>query len=113
MVKEGEEFCPMCRNHLSYYDTVRRIVRKEGRITRRAYIRRLRCDNCGRIHRELPSFILPYKQYEARIIRGVISGIITPETSGFEDYPCEATMKLWRAKIARSIMRKGSSMNLT
>ena len=107
MVREGEEFCPNCRNPLSYYDTVRRIVRKEGQVTRRAYIRRLRCENCGRIHRELPSFILPYKQYEARIIRGVIAGLITPATLGFEDYPCEETMRLWHAKFARAIVRGG------
>ena len=94
----------MCRNPLSYYDTVRRIVRKEGRITQRAYIRRLRCDNCGRIHRELPSFILPYKQYEARIIRGVVAGLITPETPGFEDYPCEAVMRIWNARKLQALL---------
>lgn len=104
MVREGEEFCPMCRNRLSYYDTVKRIVKKEGRVTRRAYIRRLRCEHCGKIHRELPSFILPYKQYEARIIRGVIAGIITPETLGFEDYPCEAVMRIWITRKSQGLL---------
>lgn len=104
MVQKGEELCPNCRSRLFYYDTVKRIVRKEGRITRKAYIRRLRCDNCGRIHRELPDFILPYKQYEAGIIRGVVAGIITPETSGFEDYPCEETMRIWRTRNLQGIL---------
>lgn len=95
MVRVGEEFCPKCRNRLSYYDTVRRIARKEGRKTRRLYIRRLRCPKCGRIHRELPDIIFPYKQYEAEIIQGVVQGRITADTEGFEECPCEGTMRTW------------------
>lgn len=38
------------------------------------------------MHRELPDFIFPYKQYEAEIIIGVLEGFITCETLGFEDY---------------------------
>ena len=30
------------------------------------------------------------------IIIGVIEGLITCETFGFEDYPCEMTMIRWR-----------------
>ena len=26
---------------------------------------------------------------------GVIEGLITPETLGYEDYPCEMTMHRW------------------
>lgn len=56
---------------------------------------RLRCCNCHAVHRELPDFIFPYKQYEADIIIGVLEGLITCETLGFEDYPCEMTMIRW------------------
>lgn len=104
MVRVGEKFCPKCRNPLSYYDTVRRIVRREGRKTRRLYIRRLRCLDCGRIHRELPDVIFPYKQYEAGIIQGVIQGRITPNTEGFEEYPCEETMRLWRTRKSQGLL---------
>ena len=103
MIREGEEF-PNCRNPLSYYDTVRRTVLGAGGSKRRAYIKRLRCENCGRIHRELPDFIFPYKRYEADIIRGVIEGRVTSETEGFEDYPCEATMRLWRARNLQGVL---------
>jgi len=95
MVKVGEITCPKCGADLKYYDTVRRTVRTKQRKVRRAYIRRLRCPVCGSIHRELPSFIFPFKQYEKEIILGVLDGLITPETLGFEDYPCEATMQYW------------------
>ena len=47
------------------------------------------------LHRELPKFLFPYKQYEADVIKGVLDGFITSDTLGFEDYPCEATMRLW------------------
>ena len=104
MVREGEKICPECRNRLSYYDTVRRIVLLKGRRKRRAYIRRLRCEQCRRIHRELPNYIFPYKQYEAEIIRGVIAGFITPETEGYEEYPCEETMRLWIARNSQGLL---------
>lgn len=31
-------------------------------------IRRLRCEDCRRIHHELPAFLLPYKRYQALCI---------------------------------------------
>ena len=95
MVRTGDDICPVCRQTLQYYDTIRRVVRTKGRVTIRAYIRRLRCTGCGTIHRELPDYIFPYKQYEAEIIQGVIEGLITSDTLGCENYPCEATMKIW------------------
>jgi hypothetical protein len=37
-------------------------------------------------------------RYESEIIIGVLEGLITCETLGYEDYPCEATMRRWRAR---------------
>ena len=104
MVRVGEELCPMCRNRLSYCDTVKRTVLLQGRQKRRAYIRRLRCEGCGRIHRELPDFIFPHKLYESGIIRGVVAGLITPDTEGFEEYPCEGTMRYWRTRNSQGVL---------
>lgn len=53
------------------------------------------------LHRELPSSIIPYKEYESEIIIGVIEGLITPETLGYEDYPCEMTMNRWLSEKNR------------
>jgi hypothetical protein len=36
-------------------------------------IRRLGCVNCGRIHHELPDFLVPYKRYEAECIEKVLT----------------------------------------
>lgn len=90
--------CPDCGGDLKHYDKIRRIVRTKGREKHWVYIQRLRCIRCRKIHRDLPEFIFPYKQYDGRIIQAVVDGVITPETLGYEDYPCEMTMKRWTRK---------------
>lgn len=98
MVSMDMPTCPKCGGELKYYDRVQRIVRTKARITEWLDIRRLRCGVCGSLHRELPEELFPYKQYEAEIIIGVLEGLITCETLGFEDYPCEMTMSRWTAQ---------------
>lgn len=95
MVISNVSDCPNCGGYLKYYDSVPRTVRTKGRATRQVKIRRLRCSECKSMHRELPDYILPYKQYEAPVINGVLDGSITPETIECEDYPCEVTMLRW------------------
>ncbi len=104
MVVKGESTCPKCGGELKYYDQVQRIVRTKGRKTWKIPMRRLRCMKCGALHRELPELIFPYKQYEAEVIIGVLEGLITCETLGFEDYPCEMTMIRWLANFATPFM---------
>ncbi len=60
-------------------------------------IRRLVCTNesCHSLHRELPDILAPYKHFELDIITGVLDGLITADTEGFEDHPCEETMHQW------------------
>lgn len=97
MISNNELKCPKCGGNLKYYDSVKRIVRTKGRFTKKVIIRRMRCVCCGSLHRELPDFMLPYKQYEADVVLGVVEGLISSDTLGFEDYPCEMTMVRWRA----------------
>ena len=104
MVSNNESTCPNCDGKLKYYDKVNRIVRSKRRSTKWITIRRMKCQVCGGLHRELPDDIFPYKQYEAEIIRGVLEGFITPETIGFEDYPCEMTMIRWDAQKSQLLL---------
>ena len=99
MIRKGQTKCPCCGGELKYYDKVKRIVRTKSRRSCYINIQRLKCQECGSIHRELPSFLFPYKQYEAEMIKGVLEGLITSGTLGFEDYPCEMTMKRWKMSI--------------
>lgn len=98
MVGKEAAVCPKCGGDLKYYDSVQRLVRTKHRKTWRISMRRLRCAKCGALHRVLPDLLFPYKQYESEVILGVIEGYITYETLGFEDYPCEATMRRWRSQ---------------
>lgn len=95
-----EQSCPRCGRKMKYYDTVRRIVRTKNRKISRAYVPRMRCPVCGSIQRILPDYIFPFKQYEVEIIIGVVEGLITSDTLGFEDYPCEATMNRWQEEYS-------------
>ena len=95
MVNDTGMVCPICGGILKYHDRVRRILRSKGRASDYIQVRRMRCTKCGSIHRALPKFVIPYKQYEAEVINGVLEGYITPDTIGYEDYPCEATMARW------------------
>jgi hypothetical protein len=104
MIGIGETACPNCGGGLKHYDTVQRIVLSKGRAARRVEMRRLRCAKCGGVHREFPDYILPYKQYESDIIQGVLEGLITSDTLGFEDYPCEMTMARWRARNLQAML---------
>lgn len=101
MSNEIKQICLMCGSLLKYYDSVPRIVRTKARKTECVKVKRFRCPKCGDIHRDLPDYIFPYKQYEAEIIIGVLEGFITCETIGFEDYPCEMTMLRWMAQKAQ------------
>lgn len=104
MVTCDESICPNCGGDLKYYDSVRRIVRMNKRRIKWIKIRRLRCSTCGCVHRELPSYILPYKQYEAEIIQGVLEDLITCETFEYEDYPCEVTMIRWKTQKTQLLL---------
>lgn len=109
MISNNESICPKCGDKLKYYDSVKRIVRTKYGRKSKVNIRRFRCKQCGSTHRELPDFIFPYKQYEADIIIGVIEDLITCETLGFEDYPCEMTMFRWRLFPPRLFLLKAVS----
>jgi hypothetical protein len=104
MIREDVMICPICEGALRYYDSVRRIVRTKYGKTDFVLIRRMRCCECNSFHREIPEFIFPYKHYEKEIIIGVVEGLITYNTIGFEDYPSELTMARWIRTIDISLL---------
>ena len=96
MIRRNGDKCPKCKGEIKYYDTVVRTVILENHWKARLAIKRYRCVNCKSVHRMLPKYILPYKQYHAKIIQGVIDGDITEDLIDYEDYPCSETMKRWK-----------------
>lgn len=95
MVIRNTSTCPDCGGELKHYDRVPRLVKTKGGEKQWIKVKRVRCTECSKVHRDLPNYILPYKHYESDIISGVVNGIISTATLGFEDYPCEMTMKRW------------------
>lgn len=63
MVSNDKSICQNCGSKLKRYDKVSRIVRTKGGKTSWIEIERFRCPVCGQIHRELPDYVFPYKQY--------------------------------------------------
>ncbi len=99
MVTGIEKLCPICNSQLIFFDKTKRIVKTKGGKVCWVKINRLKCTGCGSVHRAIPNYILPYKHYEAELINGVIEGLITSDTLGYEDYPCESTMNIWRRNM--------------
>lgn len=56
----------------------------------------MKCPHCGRIHRELPDCIVPYKHYTSEIISGVLDGVVSQDDEDSEDCPCHETMERWK-----------------
>lgn len=106
MIKKDDERCPICGGELRYYDKIKRVIRSKYRLSRKITVRRMKCSNCQSVHREIPVCLFPYKQYEAEMILGVLEGIITSDTYGFEDYPCEITMKRWLSQKTQLLLWK-------
>lgn len=45
-------------------------------------IRRLRCTLCGKIHHELPDFIVPYKRFSSKLITAILEQPEIQEING-------------------------------
>ena len=73
-------------------------MKLEGGERKSLRIERLQCTNegCRRIHNVLPDCLVPYKHYASEVISGVLDGVIAPDDTEDEDYPCEATMLRWK-----------------
>ena len=97
MIFSDNENCPKCSGELLHYDTLKRSVRTKYGKKYYIFIERRKCSKCGSYHRLIPNIIIPYKRYEAEIITGVVEGLIDSDTLGFEDYPCDRTMEMWRS----------------
>ena len=98
MVSDDTTVCPLCGGTLKYYSTVKRKVKRGNDLVANVYLPRLRCMSCGKEHRALPSFVLPYKHYDATIIRGFAAGLYSTDELRFENYPSESTVRRWKAE---------------
>ena len=88
--------CPYCGGLLSYRDSVFRNVKNLLSEVRRFLLRRLLCQVCEKLHRELPDIIQPYKHYETDVIQAVIEDSEDMSSCGADN----ATIRRWKAEFA-------------
>lgn len=88
--------CKRCGGELKHRDYVKRIVKTKGGEKTFIQIERMICKSCGSIFRILPEGLEPFKHYEKEVINGVIEGLITTDTLGYENFPTELTMERWK-----------------
>ena len=89
-------FCPQCGGRLRYRDSVLRNVKNLLSEAMRFLLRRLKCQACGKLHRELPNTICPYKHYEADVIQAVIDGSEEASSCSADD----STIRRWKSGFA-------------
>ena len=94
-VKSKEvSICPCCGESLSGYDHHLRLLRLRCGSKVRLLVPRAFCRNCHRLHTQLPSFVQPYKHYEAMVIQQVMDGKLL-STCPAED----STIRRWQAAL--------------
>jgi hypothetical protein len=84
--------CPLCGGLLCYRDSVFRKLKNLASEIRLFLLRRLLCQVCGKLHRELPNIIYPYKHYEADVIQAIIEEREEASSCGADN----ATIRRWK-----------------
>lgn len=70
-IRAPKDCCPCCRGRLMVQGSCIRKVRDMERV-RIFRLRVMKCGSCGRTHRELPYFIVPYKRYGLNTICEIV-----------------------------------------
>lgn len=65
--------CPCCNGYLGVIGSRRRGYIQSSGDKATLVIRRMRCEDCRKIHHELPNILVPYKRYDAASIEEVVS----------------------------------------
>lgn len=92
-VRSAEQnFCPCCGGPLKVIGSRKRKYLNDAGEGTVLVIRRLKCEQCRRIHHELPDILVPYKRYASECIESVISEdkVITVAAD-------ESTIRRWKA----------------
>jgi len=82
---------PCCGERLKVIGSRRRKCLNSDGVPMVLVVRRLRCQQCGRIHHELPDFLVPYKRYVSSCVEAVISNE-QPLVVAVD----ESTLRRWR-----------------
>ncbi|WP_220387731.1 DUF6431 domain-containing protein [Sporomusa ovata] len=89
--------CPHCSTPLSCHDHRVRYVKLRCGIRVALAVPRGYCAKCQRLHTELPSFVRPYKHYEASVMQDVV------DDKSLMTCPADdSTIRRWKAEFSAS-----------
>jgi hypothetical protein len=88
--------CPFCDGLLYYRDSVIRNVLNFASEVMRLLLRRLLCDTCNSLHRELPDIVQPYKHYSAEVVQAVLDDSEEASTCAADN----STIRRWMSDFA-------------
>jgi len=90
--------CPLCGGAVYHRDYKSRDVKKLNGDVWHFKLRRLLCDDCEKLHTEIPDIVQPYKHYDSEAIQSVLDG-------GEKARDCvadDSTIRRWRADFAKA-----------
>jgi len=96
IISEEDSACPICIGILYVIGIRDRKLIKSSGFKEILVIRRMRCNDCLKMHHELPDIVIPYKRHCAETIENIITG----ETEDVCcDFVTEYRIKSWWATI--------------
>lgn len=91
--------CPECGGILLCRDRRIRKYRDTDGKKRNIWIRRMKCVECGRLHNELPDFLVPYKQHVSITIERALKEEQEEKEILKENIPDKKTLRRWKKWI--------------
>ena len=94
IISEEDSACPTCFGAFFVIGIRDRKLVDSSGTKETLVIRRLRCDDCRKIHHELPDMVVPYKRHCAETIENVVVGEVVNICC---DFVTEYRIKRWWA----------------
>jgi len=92
IISEEDSACPLCYGVIFVIGIRDRNLTDNSGTKEILVIRRLRCNDCRKIHHELPDMIVPYKRHCVETIENIIIGEVADICC---DYVTEYRIKRW------------------
>lgn len=74
IISDEKYDCPVCGGHLTLRSSKDRGIKDLYGNAAVVWLRIMECEKCGKTHRELPDFIIPYKRYTVEAIASIMDG---------------------------------------
>jgi len=100
LLESGEIVCPICGGYMRLHGSYPRHVKDNGAKRHEGWISQGYCGACNKYQALIPSFIKPYKQYEAEVIEAALRAAESGEMKSSDCPANESTITRWKAEFA-------------